>query len=370
MSQGENSSENSPKSEALGEMLRINWRRILSERQTALSESITTLKAVPAIGLGAYVTGFVAINAHLSKYGVFDFDLANSRYLIVGALFFIFIALLCFFTGRILYEEWLSEESDDPNSDYTILDVWAGIIFSWARIIFSICISAALFSLTFLGSTEPILFCIYSAVLVGIRPKWDDMWEGRGLFERFPLIDVIVDPIARTVGVVIFFTTIDIPSPTMTVFFQIALISVYGIFILRLFKEFQSSGEEFTRTIIHSTIFVLLTSASFGWLQYAHIKSGFGGGQLQATEIIVVDQTVSKGLEEMGFEVTPTFKVNLVYEKQEELIVTVKDKTIRLSKTTIAGFQALSVEAGNWQTYFRDLKNKLEEAWARVRLSK
>lgn len=337
----------------------------MSEKQNAFSWLIRAPQAVPIIGIGVYVSGFVANNIHLSKYGVFDFDLYNSRYIIVGALFILFLTSWYFFAGRAIIstKEWLDEPKGEPNSYGMLLD-------AVIKVTFSICKSSALFSLIFLENTEPIMFCIYSVCLFLITPRWENFWESRCHYKRFPLIDRTLEPVVRIVGIVIFFTTISISSQTILVFFHFSLISAYANFALDSFKWSWDSKERFTQTIIHSTFLVLLSSVLFGWLQYGHIKSGFGGGQLQPVEIKIVEKTVSKSLRDIGFEVMPLFKVNLVYNNQEELIVTVKNKTIRLSNSSIAGFQVLSAKTGSWEIYFRDLMGKLQEVWPGIPLKR
>ena len=348
----------------------------MNEKQNAFSWLIRAPQAVPIIGIGVYVSGFVANNIHLSKYGVFDFDLINlskygvfdfdlinTRYLIVGVLFLIFLASWYLFAGRAIIstKEWLDKPKGEPNSYRMLLDAVINVTFS-------ICKSSALFSLIFLENTEPIMFCIYSVCLFLITPRWENFWETRALYRRFPFIDRTLEPVVRIVGIVIFLTTISISSQTIIVFFHFSLISAYSNFALDSFKWSWDSKERFTQTIIHSIFLVLLSSALFGWLQYGHIKSGFGGGQLQPVEIKIVEKTVSKSLKEMGFEVTPSFKVNLVYENQQELILSTRGKTILLSKTAIAGIKVLSVKPGIWERYFGDLISKLQDAWSKFRL--
>ena len=335
----------------------------MNNKFTALSQLLTLAQTIPVIGLGMYMAGFIALNAHLGKYGAFDMAILNAHYLIIGAHYFVFLAMWYLLPGRIIIRiDSLNEECDIP--------------YSIDRVLYSLCISAALFSITLLGRTEPILFCVYIVVIRKFVHMWENIWETRHLYTRFPNINRLMPgPVTNIIGVVIFFLTIDFSSPTMLAFVHFLLISVYVFLVLRSLKQGEMSGEFDNPTeksayaLTHSVLFLLLTFVLFGWLQYGHIKSVFGGGELRPVEIILVDQTVSKGLRNIGFEVVPNFKANRVYENQEELIVAVKDTTIRLNKNTIGGFQVLHSGVDTWAAYFYRMINKIKAILLRVSLN-
>lgn len=330
------------------------------DKFTALSQSLSLAQTVPVIVIGIYVAGFIALNAYLGKYGAFDMAILNSHYLTVGVLYFIFLAIWYFLPGRIIIPI-----DPDPFEDKE-----CSLPYLIYRVLYLVCISSALFSIVLLGRAEPILFLAYAVIIAWVDHFLVNMWESPRFYNRFPLADrlyyMLFEPVTKIIGIAIFFLIIDLSSPAILVFVHFFLISVYIFLVLRSIEKFENTTERFAYTLTHSVVFLLLTSVAFGWLQHGHVKSVFGGGELRPLEIIVIDQTVSEGLQSMGFEVTPNLKANRVYENQEEIVVTVNDSTIRLNKNTIGGFRVLHSEVNTWATYLYKLINKIKENLFRV----
>ena len=47
---------------------------------------------------------------------------------------------------------------------------------------------------------------------------------------------------------------------------------------------------------------------------YEHIRPAFGGGRHQAVEIMLNDPSIRNGLKDMGLDVTPSLKADLIHE--------------------------------------------------------
>lgn len=308
---------------------------------TVFGWRITTPQVAAIFLAGVYVAGFLVLNAHLSKRGVFDLGLANSRYLIAGINFVVFLVFWYLFAGRaiISIEKGISEEIKSA-IELGLSRRWHFVIRInfFIGLVFFTCISAAFFSITLLGSLETIIFFIYLSFFLLIICIWGE------LFEHNPRVKKLFKLITGTVAIVIFFITIDIFSMTMIVFLHFFFISGYVILVLFLFERFGIIKDQLKSEMISLAIFVLFSSVSFGWLHYENIKSYFGGGQPQEVEIIVVDQTVRNSLETMGFKVKPFLKAKLIHENQQEFIIEAKDQIVRLSRKTVAGFRVLPVK--------------------------
>ncbi|MCY4129599.1 MAG: hypothetical protein OXG15_10240, partial [Gammaproteobacteria bacterium] len=102
----------------------------MSEKLNVLGWPLTTPQAISAIGVGTYLCGFIATNAHLSKYGVLVFDLADSRYFIVGVLFLAFLLFWYFLAGRAVIS--LMKRIDEQIENATKLNLGA----TWCVAIF------------------------------------------------------------------------------------------------------------------------------------------------------------------------------------------------------------------------------------------
>ena len=311
-----------------------------NEDKSVLGGQITTPQAASAILAGTYMAGFLVLNAHLGKHGIFDFSLANSRYLIAGALFIMFLVIWYLFAGRsiIFVKKWMDEDIASA-TELGLGPIWhlVIVISAFMRAGFFTCISAAFFSLTLWGGAETKEFLIYCLALFLIAYPCGFL----NFDIRFPRVNQVFEFATRAVGILVFFTTVTSDSPTISVFGHFAIMSVYVNLVLDSFDRFKITVDRFTYHIIYSAVFVLLSSSLFGLWHYEHIKSAFGGGQIQMVEIIISDQTVRSGLKDMGFEVNPSLKANLVHENQQEFILEIEGQTIRLSRETVAGFKVL-----------------------------
>lgn len=300
---------------------------------------------ISAIGVGIYLSGFIAINAHLGKYGVFVFDLADSRYLIVGALFFTFLLFWYFFAGAAIISVMKRiDEQIAFAANINLGSAWCAVILvnQWTNVFFLTCLSAANFSILLFGYIEPILL-IYLYVLFLIEYTLCSL----NFDVRFPRVKQVFELVTRTAAIFVFFKTIPLASPAMIVFVHFCIMSSCVNLVLDSFEKLRITGERLIHTIVYFTVVVILTSAPFGWLHYGNIESDFGGGQPQAVEIIVADKTVLNGLKSMGLEATPYLKANLIHQNQQEFIVDVNGKIIRLGKTAIAAMKVLpAIEVG------------------------
>ena len=316
-----------------------------NEGQTASGWQVSPAQMV-SIGLvGVYLAGFLVLNAHLGKRGVYDFDLANSRHLIAGGLFVGFLVSWYLFAGRsiILLTKQLDEEITFAK-ERGLSSIWYAVIFinSFVKLGFLTCFSAVFFSSIFLESPESYPVYFYLGALFLIAYTWVDMLR----FDfRFPRAHQVFEFVSKATMILVFFITIDsIVSPTLLVFLQFVVMSFYANLVLDSHERFKITTDRVAHNTIFSVVFVLLFSTSFGKLHYGDISSAFGGGQLQPVEIMIDDQTVWNGLKDMGFEVTPFLKAKLVHENQREFIIDLEGQTIRLPREAVAGFKVLPVE--------------------------
>ncbi len=341
----------------------------MKEEQITFPWPIAVMQGLPAAALGLYVFGFLATNIHLGKFGVFDFYLFSSRYFIVGFLFFLFLVIWSYFAGRsLLHMYWYGPGIEYDNS-------FGSSLVLWIELIFSICVSTALFSLIFLGAAEAIFFCALAMILCMIEPWWENLWESKGLSIRFPAVDLMIYPVIRVLSIIVLFSTIEVNSLVTILFVQFSVMSIYGRFVIGVVKGYRSERrhhgsrkEDILPSIAHVCVFAILSSAAFAWLHYGHINPGLGGGQSQSVEIIVADAIMSKSLEDMGFAVSPSFKADLVHEDKDQVIVSVGSKTVQLSKASIAGVKVFTADSSGLERYARRIWDELTSRWKDVQV--
>ena len=343
----------------------------LKDEQTAFRWSMAILQALPVLGLGIYAFGFLATNIHLSKFGIYEFDLVSSRYVIVGILYILFLAFWLFYAGRsIWYMVWLESEIEAEDNFVSRLVEWIGFVFS-------ICASTALFSLIFLGSAEAVFFCGLLGIGWVVAPWWENLWRSDALYkyEFISSVDSIMWPAMRILAILVFFATIEVKSIAMTLFLHFLVLSLYGKFVLRNAKIYwrdresrENRREEFLQIISHVFSFVFLSCASFGWLQYGQINPNFGGGLARSVEMAVADPNTTKNLENLGFSVRPSFRADVIHEVEDKIFVRVGGKTIQLYRPAVAGVQVLSTESYGLGLYGKRIWDEIVKNWEDILL--
>ena len=335
-------------------------KNLTDNTRTAFYWYRIAIQAVPAAVIGIYLAGFVVINARLSKYQLLDLDLFNARYVISGTHLAIFLGLWYMFVGQSTISKDSFGDSIRENKSY-------GYLFCDSiRHTYSICVLTAFYSSILQGSTELFTFLIYSVALFFLLPHWENWWESGHRYKRFPILDIYFVDILRSIGVAIFFWNANFLSHSTLLFLQFVVISIYSTVVRNSIEYFQQRSEQFSWVLFHGIFFLLLTTISFGWLQYEKINSSFGGGQLQLVEVTVTDDKVIQGLVGLGFENGPSFEFNLVHENQEILIFTDNERTIQLSKSAIADIRSHNIVLSNWMVYFDELFYRLLRAWETV----
>ena len=229
------------------------------------------------------------------------------------------------------------------------------MFYSSIRYAYSICVLTAFYSSILQGSTELFTFLIYSVVLFFLLPHWENWWESGHRYKRFPILDIYFVDILRSIGVAIFFWNANFLSHSTLLFLQFGVLSIYSTVACNSIENFQEHFERISWVVFHAIFFLLLTTISFGWLQYEKINFSYGGGQPSTVEVIVTDEKVIQGLVGLGFVKGPSFKFNLVHENQENLIFTDNERTIQISKSAIADIRSHKIELSNWMVYFDEL---------------
>ena len=332
----------------------------LDKAQKRYPSSLAMLQALPAAALGTYVFGLLATNVHLGKFGIFDTDLIDSRYVTVGILYFFFLAIWYCFAGQHLLRVELEEPAPEENEGFV------RSLRKWTRFVFLTCVSTALFALIFLECAEAVLFCMLALALRIIGPRWENLWESKNLFSRFPRCDWAIEPAMMGIAIAVFFLTIGVGSLAMILFFHFLAISIYGAFAFRVARQYQKYGKEhgsISRVIMHVGAFFILSSMSFGWLQYGHIASSLGGGQIQTVELVVLDASVSKSLESLGFDVDPSFKAELIHISETKGFFFVGNKIVQLPRDVLEGVQILNAGSSGWGVYAEKVLEEVRATW-------
>ena len=278
---------------------------------TLFNWEITLPYAASVAVTAVYIVGFLVLNAHLSKHGIFDLELANWRYVIAGVHFVVFLLFWGGIAGlATIGQEQMASAEIKFMANRGLGPAWHVVIVikSFVRILSGTCISAFLYSLMVLGDHKETLrsidyllpiFAILILVTFVCRKS------------KFPRLYQVTNLVATMAPIHVFFKMISVESMTMIVFVLFLTMSLAAKLIFYLFML---ESKMYTTKIFIPIFSLVLFSVSFGLLQYYQIPTAFGGGQSHIVEIMIGDEKVLSVLTDTGCEVTPFLKAKLIYQ--------------------------------------------------------
>jgi hypothetical protein len=278
-----------------------------------------------------YVLGFLIINTHLSKFGIFELDIASVRYVTAGAIYCAFLLIFYLFAGRAIIhgKKWLSKELLFLYIK-GIKGIWPLITFieSIINFIFFICLSAAAFVTIAYDLSQAIYF--YSFLLVVFLIVYP--LELLGFDGKFPRANLIFLISYKVIAILLFLLTSANYQP-MIVFYTYFGIAIYINFVLDRFERWKINSDIVLFTIMHAMIFFLGTAITFGSLIYGEVTTEIGGGKpMEAT--IKIEDDFKKYLD--GIDIIKGEKtVNIVYLTKEYLFIKTDKETLRIPESAI-----------------------------------
>ncbi len=263
-----------------------------------------------------YVCGFLALNAHFYQYGIVDFGLASSDYLVVGSLFILYIAVYGVSGGRsiVLGKTWMLQQIDLLNSvKPRSINSFVAFIHSFLDVIFLHCLSAAFFSVYAFGQYESFMF--YLVLITAFLIKYP--LEAFGNLDlKYPLFFLIFDITIKVVAIWAFFN-FSVSTEMIHVFITFAGFSVYINFVLDSFERYKINRDRILYTVILSTIFFLASAVHFGAVVYGDISKKIGGGQSIPVEISVSENIIKS----LGIEQNKTLHGDFIYSSKDNIYI-------------------------------------------------
>ncbi|MDN5942338.1 MAG: hypothetical protein L0H94_10680 [Nitrospira sp.] len=281
-----------------------------------------------------YLSGFLVQNAHLSQFGLSDFEFVSGRYLLAAANFAFFLVCFYLFAGRaVLYTpRWLSEDIQQVNR-VRQSRFWSVVVFvhSFSRFIFFCCLSAALYTTTALGQIETAWFYAVLSGAFFITYTLDIS----NFDVRFLRANEIVQIIVEVLAIYAFFAGPKIIN-MVGVFGLYLVIALYINFVFDSFKRRKITLDRIGFTAIYSAVFVLVIALSFGATYFGQVSSKIGGGRpleivfslAQNTRSLLPDSFIAEG--------KPSLSGRLLYQTDKYLYVSIADQTIRFRADDIS----------------------------------
>jgi hypothetical protein len=290
-----------------------------------------------AIGLGvAYISGFLVFNAYLNRFGITEFDIVNSRYLIPGAIFIFYLVCFYLFAGRniVLVKKWMGDDIKQLLGTGAH-PFWGFIAFihSYVHFAFFLCISSALFSSIAFSQSETYMF--YGVLMIAFIFSYS--FDITNLDVRYPKVNLIFQFIFKIPAVFVFFYFQETTKLTL-LFFSYFTIAIYINFVLDHLERYKLTADRLGFSAMHAVIVILVYAVLFGSIFYGDISRKIGGGEAISTSIGLSENLtkfLSSDLEIKG----NIIEADILFISNNHIFIETNGKTFRISEKDIEWFE-------------------------------
>lgn len=294
---------------------------------TEIKEKIDILIKLFALLISTiYVCGFIVFNTHLNIYGIYDFNITNSNYLVSGAIFFLFIVTYGLFGGRsiVLMKKWMSSHINTLKKvGHTSSGPIIGFIYSFIELTFFHCISSAIFyGYAIDGNSLSFYVPIFSLTFIIVY-----IIDITDINQKYPMSITIIEAILKIIVIYSFFMTQN-NSDLMVIFGIFFCFSMYINLVLDNFERNRNSSiDNLLFTLIYSIVFFFGSAIIFGMLVYGNISKNIGGGKSPIVEITLNNQ-------DNQFKET-YFSGQVIYKSTENIYIKTKKEILSLSSSEV-----------------------------------
>lgn len=291
-------------------------------------------KQAYALLLGAaYVIGFVALNAHLGKIGIYDFEFASTRIVLAFANCLFYLVCFYVFAGRaVLFgKKWMQAEIDRLKSA-NASPAWGVVAFfaSHGKSVFFCCFSAAIFSSLAIDNASALLFYAAAAVAFLVFYPFDVMnWD-----LRHPRIFILAGAFFDIAATVAFFVQPN-NEVAVRVFFSYLAVFVFINMILDQFERRIKTNDMISFVALYGSIFCITIAAGFGSMFYGLIPSRLGGGKAMPVELVLSDSFLKSLPADQAALLKSPLKANLVFQTGDSYYVDSGKKIFRLRTSDV-----------------------------------
>jgi hypothetical protein len=323
-------------------------------KHLSLQESleITTKLCLAAVTV-IYVFGFIAFNAHLSKYGYIDRSIANPQFFVTGSLFLLFMGSWFLFAGRaiILGKKWMSNDLAIFAAS-NIRSPWPLLVFieSFLHLLFFIGMSVTSFGLL-AYDTQAVQYIIGTIGTIGFFILYTiDIYH---LDIKYPRLSLIAKMLFKIVWLVIFSISAAIDYRFGALFGVFFCICMYANIILDRFERSLPDRDLVIFTGLHGVVFALSTAVIFGHLFYGDIKAKIGGGEPQIAHIALNESVQLPGVQTEDNVISGS----LLYSNDRDTLLLIGSAPVVIRT---AGVKALKIEPRRNGDYVAELRSIAE----------
>lgn len=285
-------------------------------------------KTAALFGGSLYIAGFIIINSYLSKFGLSDFNVINSRFVFTGASFSIACLIWWLVSGRLyifkdLLEEWSDDYFPPPNN---ILSLLAGGALLLAR---SVTASLMIVFIMF-GSGVIALPCLFIVSIMMIMEAF--LSRSISPRARHPNFVSAFRLLSSSGVICIFFVMFRGKGDPSSIFYLMMSLEAVGLPLGQAIRDRQLLDFKEINSPIYFTMMIGLYLISFGIQFYDKISLRFGGGLSQNIEIMMKDPIALSGIHS---SINNTIKGTLLYSNDKYILLSISGKNLIITPDQI-----------------------------------
>lgn len=212
-----------------------------------------------AVFMGAmYVCGFLTVNSHLGRYGVFNLAITDINYILAGASFTFFIFSYVLFGGRgiVFGKKWMSEDIELLiRKGSPPISAPLAFIHSLIDVPFLHCLSATLFIGIAIDQGQSFWFYCILITISMISYTLDIS----NFDIKRPFVHIIIDGVLKAVAIITYFLLSSGSLPIL-IFIIFSLFSFYINFVLDGFERYRVTMDWLFSSTVYSIIYFLLAA--------------------------------------------------------------------------------------------------------------
>ena len=274
-----------------------------------------------------YLAGFLTLNAHLSQYGIAEFDIVSTRYLTAAGNFTFFLLCYGLFAGRVVISihDWITNAGRrvEINGPAGLAGKAIVIARSFTLPVFSICFAAAAYCGTALQQARPDAF--YLLLVLAFALTY--MLETSKLSSKYPRVSEFIELLIDLAGIAIFFTLGE--GEVLKLFWLYFGISIYINYALDLMSRREPGRQMYVYFVSNTVLGVLTLALFFGATLYKKVDQRVGGGKPQSVTLIL-DDKVREALNLLGGQQAVPLFAKLIYKTDTYLFLDSADRTLQI----------------------------------------
>lgn len=304
-----------------------------------------------------YVAGFLVLSSSLYLRGVYDYEYANTQYLLAAANYLFFVFCFYFFSGRSIFfvKRRLNEDFAKINSEkIRPFYSFAVVVHSYVSMPFLLCVSSAIYTSIAISTIETQSFSEALFVAFALTYAIDHS----PLHRKLPLVSEIVQIAIEVYAIKVFFSNLEF-GYLMVVTLVYLFYALYVNLVMDKFERYKSTTEQICSQGVYTVFFFLIGATVFGSLIFSNISHRMGGTKRQSIILTLSADSLSSLPHNATMIDNGKISTELIYQNDKYTYVNISNSTTRLRTSDVISMTVPpNSSAVAWDTLIKSMRKK------------